>query len=158
MKQSILGCAFLLDYGGYFWRVILHGLRNCHNPEWKPLAGTDGLRVVENIEDGVVSFQIPHVTEVAIAQYTDLSKTLPGRLLIRQSEKPHTQLTVRLQLAFFLSLVGAALNGSRKWAWRKLIGVAILVLQVGLGVILITQSQISKLRRLFIRDPFQQLD
>jgi hypothetical protein len=93
---------------------MLHGLRNCHNPEWKPLAGTDGLRVVEYIEDGVVSFHIPDVSEVTVARYTDLSKTLPGRLLIRQSEKLQVQLTLRLRLSYFLSLVGAALNGSRK--------------------------------------------
>lgn len=87
---------------------MLHGLRNYHNPEWKPLAGADGLRVVENIKDRMVSFHIPGMSEV------DLSQTLPSQLLILQSKKLHAQLTLRLKLSFFLSLVGAALKGSRK--------------------------------------------
>lgn len=89
MKSSIFGCAFLLDHGGYFWCTLCHALRNWRNPEWKPLSGTDGLRVGGKVQKALLhKCRVFYGDDFVLVAYSRLEKTTPGQIMIWQAENP----------------------------------------------------------------------
>jgi hypothetical protein len=131
----MFGYAYLLDHGGYLWIILLHALRNCRNPEWKPFSGSDGVRVAGKIQRGILCFcPVFYGKGCTLIPFTVLNPTLPGQLMIWQSENPDSRFTRRLKITLFLRLVKMACIGNRKYLWRGLLGLAILVLRCVLVV------------------------
>ncbi|KAJ5330565.1 hypothetical protein N7476_000348 [Penicillium atrosanguineum] len=159
MKSSIFGYAYLLDRGGYFWKMLLHALRHRGNPGWNPFSGSDGVRVGSSTKKGILYF-CPVVCgeDCTSIPFTVLNSTLPGQLMIWQSENPDSHFTRRLKIALFLRLVTMACIGNGKYLWRGLLGLAILVLRC---VLVVTMAADRLTRVLWCRShagSFQQLE
>lgn len=79
----------LLDHGGYFWCTLCHALRNWRNPEWKPLSGTDGLRVGGKVQKALLhKCRVFYGDDFVLVAYSRLEKTTPGQIMIWQAENP----------------------------------------------------------------------
>ena len=159
MQDSIFGYAFLLDHGGYFWKMLLHALKNCGNPEWQPYSGSDGVRVANKTQRGMLFFcpvwYGKHCTRIPS---TVLTPTLPGQLMIWQSEHPDDHFTRRLKITLFLRLTKMACIGNGKYLWRGLLGLVILVLRC---VLVVTMAADRLTRVLWCRNhagSFEQLE
>ncbi|KAJ6126238.1 hypothetical protein N7471_010731 [Penicillium samsonianum] len=95
LKSSIFGCAILLDHGGHFWSIICHTLQNWRNPEWKPLSGTDGLRVGSKTQKGLLHLcPVLYRNTFSLIPFCMLEMTTPGQIMIWQAENPVTQYTL----------------------------------------------------------------
>ena len=130
MQNSIFGIAYLLDHGGHFWSMVLHTMRNHGNPEWQPYSGSDGVRVASKIQRGKLNLcPIVYGKDCTCIPFTVLTPTLPGQLMVWQSEHPDSHFSRRLKITFFLRLVKMACIGNGKYVWRGLLSLAILVLR-----------------------------
>ncbi|EKV13721.1 hypothetical protein PDIG_36320 [Penicillium digitatum PHI26] len=159
MKGSIFGCAFLLDHGGYFWCTICHALQHWRNPEWKPLSGTDGLRVARKTQRGILYLcPVLYSNTSALVPFSMLEMTTPGRIMIWQAEHPDSQYTPKLKAELLLQLLKAALIGNGKYFWRLLLGFAIFGQRFLLVVTAMTQSMVHTVWQRTTANSFEALE
>lgn len=159
MKSSIFGCAFLLDHGGYFWCTVCHTLRHWRNPEWKPLSGTDGLRVGSKTQKGILH-QCPviHGNSSILVSFSVLGMSTPGRIMIWQSENPVAQYTLRTKAGLLLQILQAGIIGNWKYFRRLILDFAIFGQRVLLIVIVMTLGLANSMWERSFANPFDRLE
>ncbi|CAG7936759.1 unnamed protein product [Penicillium nalgiovense] len=159
MKSSIFGCAFILDHGGRFWSMIFHTLQNWRNPEWKPLSGTDGLRVGSKTQKGLVLLcPVFYGNTHSLVPFSMLEMTTPGQIMIWQAENPVTQYTLQLKAKLLLQIIKAALIGNWKIFRRLALDFAICGQQVMLIVIVIAMRLVNTMWERSFANSFEPLE
>lgn len=159
MKSSIFGCAFLLDHGGYFWCIICHTLQHLRNPEWKPLSGTEGLRVGSKTRKGLLHLcPVIYGNTSALVPFTVLERTTPGRIMIWQAEHPDSQYTLQLKAELLRQISKAALIGNWKSFRRLILGFAIRGSRLLLVVVVVAKGLVNAIWERMTRNSFEPLE
>ncbi|CAG8092663.1 unnamed protein product [Penicillium nalgiovense] len=159
MKSSIFGCTFLLDHGGHFWSLICHTLQNWRNPEWKPLSGTDGLRVGSKTQKGLLYLcPVFYGNTSSLVPFSMLEMTTPGQIMIWQAENPVTQYTLRLKPKLLLQIMKAALIGNWKFLRRLILDIAICGQRIMLFVIVIATRLVNTMWERSFANSFEPLE
>lgn len=159
IKSSILGCAFLLDHGGYFWCIICHTLQHWRDPEWKPLSGVDGFRVGSKAQNGLLLLcPVLFGNKSALVPFTVLEMTTPGQTMIWQAEHPDSQYTLQVKFQLLRQICKAGLIGNWKYFWRMIISFAICGSRVLLVVVVMTKGLFKAILEHMTRNSFEPLE
>ncbi|KAJ5751383.1 uncharacterized protein N7511_008348 [Penicillium nucicola] len=159
MKSSMFGCAFLLDRGGYFWCIVCHALRHWRDPEWKPLSGTDGLRVGSRTQRGLL-YLCPVLsgnTSTSVP-FSVLKMTTPGRVMTWQAEHPDSEYTLQVKAELLCQLCKAAWLGNWKRCRRLILSFTIGCSRLLLIVVVMTKGLANAIWERLSRDSFEPLE